>query len=358
MQIKKMILQSKTIQIVLVLFSLSVLLNYINVGNTYIFFSSAVSLIFISKLIGTATEELAKHAGNTFGALVNLTFGNLTELIVLYFALKEGLIDVVKAAITGSIIANLLFTLGISILLGGIKYKALKFNIENASMNATMLTLAIITLAIPTAFSFQASDSIGLKTNIEQISFVSAVILFVIYLCSILFSAYTHKHLFVERYEKEMAVWSVRTSIFVLFAAAVAGAYTSELLVDSLMPFAQAFDLTDTFIGVILLGLIGNVTEQGSAISAALKNKVDISLGISAGSSSQIALFVAPILLFLSFPLGNPMTLVFSTMELAAIFASVLIYDLIATDGKFVWFEGVVFLGIYLLFGYVFLLIP
>ena len=184
------------------------------------------------------------------------------------------------------------------------------------------------------------------------------MVLFAIYLCSILFSVYTHKHLFVERYEKEIPVWSIRQAVFTLLAAAIAGAYISELLISSLMPFAQTFDLTDTFIGVILLGLIGNVTEQGAAISAAMKNKIDISLGISAGSSSQIALFIAPILLFLSFPLGNPMTLVFSFMELAAIFASVLIYDIIATDGKFEWFEGVVFLGIYLLFGYVFLLIP
>jgi len=225
-------------------------------------------------------------------------------------------------------------------------------------MNSTMLTLVIITLAIPTAFSFQAIDTAGLKIDVEQISLVSAIILFAIYLCSILFSAYTHKHLFVEQYQKEIPVWPVKLSISILIAAVAAGAYMSELLVESLTPFAQTFDLTDTFMGVIFLGLIGNVTEQGAAISAALKDKVDISLGISAGSSSQIALFVAPILLFLSFSRGNPMTLVFSTMELVAIFASVLIYDVIATDGKFVWFEGVVFLSIYLLFGYVFLLIP
>jgi Ca2+:H+ antiporter len=357
MQTKDIILRSTTIKIVLVLVSLSILLDYLNFGSTGIFISSAIALIFISKLLGHATEELAKHTGMTLGALINLTLGNLTELIILYFALKEGLIDVVKAALTGSIIANLLFILGISILFGGIKYESLKFNIENASMNSTMLTLAIITLAIPTAFSFQAIDAAGLKIDIEQISLVSAMILFAIYLCSILFSAYTHKHLFVERYPKEIPAWSIKASLFMLLGAAVAGAYMSELLVISLMPFAQTFNLTDTFMGVIFLGLIGNVPEQGAAISAAMKNKVDISLGISAGSSSQIALFVAPILLFLSVPLGTPMTLVFSTMELVAIFASVLIYDVIATDGKFVWFEGVVFLSIYLLFGYVFLLI-
>ncbi|HWR26368.1 MAG TPA: calcium/proton exchanger [candidate division Zixibacteria bacterium] len=358
MQLKNLILQDNTIKIVLVLISLTILLQYLNIGSISIFISSAISLVFISKLIGTATEELAKHTGMTLGALLNLTFGNITELVILFFALKAGLIDVVKAAITGSIIANLLFTLGISIFLGGIKHKSLRFNTENASMNGTLLTLAIITLAIPTGFSFQAADSINLQTNIERISLVSAMILFGIYLCSILFSVYTHKHLFVERIEKEIPVWSVRRAVFILFAATIAGAYTSELLVGSLMPFAQTFDLTDTFIGVILLGLIGNVTEQGASISAAMKNKMDISLGISAGSSSQIALFVSPILLFLSFPLGNPMTLVFSSMELIAIFASVLIYNIIATDGKFEWFEGVVFLGIYILFGYVFLLIP
>lgn len=346
------------IRLALILVPISIALALLDADPVYVFISTAIAIIAVARILGTATEELAKHAGMTLSALITLTFGNFTELVILFFALKAGLIDVVKAAITGSIIANLLFTLGVSILFGGIKYKSLRFNIENASMNATMLTLAIITLAIPTAFSFHAVGAAGLKTNIEQISLVSATILFAIYLCSILFSAYTHKHLFVERYEKELPVWSIKRSVFVLLAAAIIGACLSELLVDSLMPFAQTFNLTDTFMGVILLGLLGNVTEQGAAISAAMKNKVDISLGISAGSSSQIALFVSPILLFLSFPLGNPMTLVFSSMELVAIFASVLIYDIIATDGKFEWFEGVVFLSIYLLFGFAFLLIP
>lgn len=346
------------IRLALILVPISIALALLNADPVYVFISTAIAIIAVARILGTATEELAKHAGVTLGVLMNVTFGNLIELMILYFALVAGLIQVVKAAITGSIAANLLLILGLSILLGGAKHKSLKFNIENASMNATMLTLAIITLAIPTAFSYQSLDPEKIRLSIEQISLASAVLLLIIYLCSILFSVYTHKELFGEKYKKETAIWSLPKALVALLTATILGAYLSKILVRSLIPFASAFNLTDAFMGVIVIAIIANATEHMVAVTAAMKNKVDISLGISAGSSSQIALFLAPILVFISFILGSPMGLVFTTMELVAIFASVLIYDILSTDGKFVWFEGIVFLGIYFLFGYAFLLIP
>ena len=304
------------------------------------FFLAALAIVPLAKFIGEATEELSVRVGSALGGLLNATFGNATELIIGILALKAGLLEVVKASITGSIIGNLLLVLGSSIFLGGCKYQKQKFDKKTAAMaSSSTLLLATIALVIPAIF-YQTAPNAG-QSVIEKLSVFVAIFMLVAYFASLWFALYTHKDLYTEEVGKYAeAKWSVRKCVVILLLATVAVAWMSEILVGSIEPVVKSFGWTELFIGVIFVAIIGNVAEHTSAVTMALKNKMDLALQISIGSTTQIAMFVAPILILASLFCREPMSLVFNIFELAAIILSVMIVGLITEDGESNWFEG------------------
>jgi Ca2+:H+ antiporter len=270
--------------------------------------------------------------------------------------LREGLLELVKASIIGSVLGNLLLILGFSILLGGLKFGTQKFDRTQAGVNATMLILAIIALAVP-SFVSQSIEQVN-HAGVEYLSIGVAIIMMIVYGLSILFSfqkAEPPPDSTETHHEPE---WSIRKSLIVLTASTVAIAFLSEMLVGAVEPVVEELGITEFFLGIILIPLVGNVAEHVVAIQMALKNKMELSLAISLGSSLQIALFVAPLLIFISLAMGNPLTLTFNTFELIALFAAVLISAFIALDGESNWLEGAQLLGVYLIIGIAFFFLP
>jgi Ca2+:H+ antiporter len=334
-------------------------------NGLYLFIASALAIIPLAKLLGTATEELAIRTGPGIGGLLNATFGNATELIIAFFALQRGLTEVVKASITGSIIGNILFVLGLAVFLGGIGRERQQFNRVAASASASQMTLAAIGLYIPAMFVLTTpqfrnltEEQLNRSSLVETLSLSVAAILLLAYVAQLLFSLRTHKHLFGS--EEEVAtqmhghVWSVRHAVIVLAIAAIAVGFISELLVEGVEYLTVQFGMTELFVGVILVAIIGNAAEHLSAVTVAMKNKMDLSVNIATGSTLQIALFVAPVLVFAGFLIGQPISLVFTMFELAAIGAAVLIVNLIAQDGETNWFEGLQLLAAYAILGIAF----
>ncbi|HIE50538.1 MAG TPA: calcium/proton exchanger [Armatimonadetes bacterium] len=323
-----------------------------------IFIASALAIIPLAGWLGRATEHLAVHAGEGVGGLLNATLGNTAELIIGLMALREGLYEVVKASLTGSIIGNILLVLGLSMLAGGLRYPEQHFSPMGASLGATMLTLAAIGLVVPAAFAHLTLRERFPHT--QELSAAIALILMLTYGISLLFSLRTHKHLFMGRageLEGE-APWSLRKAIGVLIASAVGIAVCSEFLVGTVEETTRQLRLSEIFVGVIIVALVGNAAEHSSAIFLARKNKMDLSLNIAIGSSLQIALFVGPLLVLLSYAFGPPMDLVFTTVEVLAVVVSVAIVDLVALDGRSHWFEGVQLLSVYLILAIVFYFLP
>lgn len=310
-----------------------------------IFILSGLAIVPLAKWMGTATEDLAVHIGPGPGGLLNASFGNATELIIAGFALRAGLIEVVKASLTGSIIGNILFVLGLALLLGGLGREKQEFNRTAAGVNAAQLTLATIGLLIPAAFYYtlrtvDANQRLRLE---NEVSLAVAGLLMLSYLLGLVFSLRTHKHLYSGEEAAVMhgAVWSVRQGVVVLLAATLGVALMSETLVSSLEGAVHVLGWSELFVGVILIPVIGNAAEHVTAVVVAMKNKMDLSLGIAVGSSTQIALFVAPLLVFLGLLVGQPMNLLFSAFELVIMGLAILIVNLIALDGESNWFEGV-----------------
>lgn len=332
--------------------------------DTLLFFGSCLAIIPLSGWLGTATEHLAERTGDGVGSLLNATFGNAAELIIAVMALRAGLYDVVKASITGSIIGNILLVLGAALLAGGLKQKMLRFNASGARMLSTMLTLASIALVAPALFHYfggagAANKEAGLSVEIS-------LVLVVTYALSLVFSLRTHRHLFVgeaaEAAKVESdghAVWSIGRSVAVLAGATVMVAWMSEILVGSVTHAAEAMGMTSIFVGVIVVAVVGNAAEHSTAVLVAMKNRMDLSVGIAIGSSIQVALFVAPVLVFLSHWIGpRPMDLVFSPIEVLAITLSALITEQIAGDGESNWLEGVQLISVYIIFALVFYFLP
>lgn len=312
--------------------------HFLNLSPLLIFFISALSIIPLAKFIGEATDELATHMGPALGGLMSVTFGNATELIIGVFAIKAGLLEVVKASITGSIIGNLLLVLGLAIFIGGVKFKKQKFNRTASMASASTLLLAAIALIIPAIF-LQTSPTIG-NQIIEKLSVVVSISMILIYAASLFFSLKTHKHLYTEEVGKFEAKWSKTKSAIILLVSTLTVAWMSEILVGSIEPVAQSLGWTELFIGVIFVAIIGNAAEHVSAITMAVKNRMDLALQISIGSATQIAMFVAPALVLVSLMFQNQMSLIFNTFELIAIVLSILIANLIVEDGESNWFEG------------------
>ncbi len=333
-------------------------------GNqTALFVCAALGIIPVAGWIGHATEALAARVGAGLGGLLNATFGNAAELIIAGIALSKGLTSVVKASITGSIIGNILLVLGLSILLGGTKYKEQRFNRIGARTSTISLSLAAIALIIPTVFHFAAAASpTGWSPQMEQrLSLAIAVILFVTYFCVLWFSLWTHKHYFQSAegsYEETGEHWSRGKATVILIVATGFVALLSEFLVGTIESVRASVGITEVFVGVIVVAIVGNAAEHSTAIIMAMKNKMDLSVGIAIGSSLQIALFVAPLLVFLSYALGRPMDLEFSLPEIFAVAASIYILFQISGDGETNWIEGVQLLSVYLILGVLFFFLP
>jgi len=337
----------------------AVVLELIHGPPAGIFVASCLAIIPLAGWMGRATEHLAHRTGEGLGGLLNATFGNAAELIIGIMALRAGLYEVVKASLTGSIIGNNLLVLGASFFAGGLRHPRQTFNATAASMGATMLTLAAIGLVVPHSFLTMLHGSRPRET---QLSLAIAVILLLTYGISLLFSLRTHRHLFVGKEAEEEgateAPWSLGRSLGVLILATAAVAVISEFLVGAMEATTRAWGLTQVFVGVIIVAIVGNAAEHSSAILMALKDKMDLSLHIALGSSLQIAYFVAPVLVFLSYALGEPMDLAFTPAEVLAVVLSVMIVGQAAADGESHWFEGVQLLSVYLILALVFYLLP
>jgi len=334
-----------------------------NTHPTALFICSAVAIIPLAGWMGQSTEALACRMGAGVGGLLNATFGNAAELIIAAIALTKGLSGVVKASIAGSIIGNILLVLGLSILCGGTKYSEQKFNKTGARTSAISLSLAAIALIIPTVFHMTAERSpAGWSPKMEhRLSCAIAVVLFLTYLCVLGFSLKTHKHFFQKadpEAEEPANHWPVGNAVMILLGATALVALLSEFLVGTIEHVRSAFGVTEIFVGVIIVAVIGNAAEHSTAVLMALKNKMDLSVGIAIGSSLQIALFVAPVLVFLSYLLGRPMDLEFTRPEVFAIVASVYILFQISGDGETNWIEGVQLLSLYIILGILFFYLP
>ncbi|MBX9687818.1 MAG: calcium/proton exchanger [Candidatus Obscuribacterales bacterium] len=320
------------------------------------FFGSCLAIIPLAGLMGRATEYLSDRLGTAPGALLNATFGNACEFIIALAALRAGYVDVVKASITGSIIGNILLVLGASMLAGGIKFQTQLFNRVAASTSATLLALAAISLMVPSIFH-HFSKSLA---NEDDLALGISVILFLIYILSLFFNLKTHKHLYNREVDEvaEEAIgvhgWGPITSTVVLLVCTVMVAVLSEILVHGVENVASELHINKIFIGVILVAIIGNAAEHSTAVYMAVKNKMDLSLSIALGSGAQIALLVAPLLVFISNFIGKPMNLYFSEFEVMAIALSVIILQYVTNDGECNWMEGAQLLAVYAILGITF----
>jgi len=339
---------------------IALVLEFLHADPTAIFLTSALAIIPLAGLMGKATEHLTSHVGAGIGGLLNASLGNAAELIIALIALREGLHDVVKASITGSILGNILLVLGAAMAAGGFRHQQQRFNRTAAGMGASLLLLAAIGLIVPALFHFTAS---GRGASVErELSLEIAVILFIIYILNLVFSLKTHHHLFSGdanvMHEAGEKTWSRRRSIWVLAGVTIAVAVMSEVLVGAIEPAAKQLGLTQVFVGVILVALVGNAAEHSTAVLVAMKNKMDLALGIAVGSSLQIALFVAPVLVFASYLFGEPLDLIFTPFEVASVTIAVLAVGYVSSDGESNWMEGVMLLGVYLILAIAFYFLP
>ncbi len=330
-------------------------------AHTEIFVCACLAILPLAGWLGKGTENLAHHTGEAVGGLLNATFGNAAELIIAIAAMRNGLYDVVKASLTGSIIGNVLLVAGLSMLLGGLKFKTQTFNRMAAQNQATMLLLAAVSLILPAAFHYLGGPAAVAKEN--DLSMEISIILLVVYGLSLLFSLVTHKQLFgaeaAESHGGEAQPWSVGKSVAVLAGSTALIAWVSEILVGSVEHAAHSIGMTSVFVGVIVVAIIGNAAEHSTAVLVARKNRMDLALGIAVGSSIQIALFVAPVLVLLSYFIApSPMNLVFTPAEVIAVTLSVLICAQVANDGESNWMEGVQMLAVYAILGVVFYFLP
>ncbi len=340
------------LSILLIFIPISIALELTHANGIFIFVSAALAIIPLAGFMGKATEELSKQAGAGIGGLLNATFGNATELIIAIFALQAGLFEVVKASLTGGIIGNMLLITGCSMFFGGLKREKQTFSPGVQGVNSTMLALAAVGLILPALIAHLFDFN-----TVETLSLGISAILIITYVCSLIFSLKTHKHLYDCAGEECKPQWSKNKAIMVLLLTTAIIALESELLVGAVETVSQSLGLTELFIGVIVVAIIGNAAEHSTAIIMAMKDNLDLSLGIAMGSSTQIALLIAPVLVFISWLWGNPMNLVFNEFEVVAVIAAVVIANMISSDGESNWLEGVQLIALYAMMAVVFFLI-
>lgn len=338
----------KYLKYMLVFVPLAIVGYYMHWNSSLVFFMTCFSIVPLAGYLGEATEEIASYTGAKFGGFLNATFGNATELIIGFFALKAGMIDVVKASLAGSVLGNILLVLGCSILAGGLKHKDLKFDAQLGNFTSTMLLFAVMGLAIPAVFTYAIPEA-DITSKYESFSVIVGIIMLLMYVIGMLYSFKTQKDLYgVEHAEDIEQKRSLPVSILVLAVATVFIAIESELLVDTLEPMTKAIGIPEMFVGLILIPIVGNAAEHSTSVIMALKNKMDISIEIAVGSSLQIAMFVIPLLVIISM-FFVPMSIVFKPIELAIFGASVLIANQIVSSGKTNWLEGLKLISVYLI---------
>jgi Ca2+:H+ antiporter len=326
-------------------------------SSTWVFILSTIGVVPMAGLIGQATESLAIYTGPKVGGLLNATLGNAAELIITLVAIKEGYLELVKASITGSIIGNILFVLGMAMIVGGLKHGVQSFDRKSAGNHAILLTLAVLALAIPSFFS----HSIGADNSfrVEGLSIGVAIIMILLYGLGLFYSLkvkdspLTYETVPVEPLKSEL---SLRNSIILLTVATLAVVFLSEMLVGAIEAVVSNLGISEFFLGIILIPVVGNAAEHFVAVQMAARNKMNLSVEIAISSSVQIALFVAPVLVFISLFMGNPLTLIFNTFELMALGAGVLITVLVSADGESNWLEGSTMFAVYLILALAFFL--
>jgi Ca2+:H+ antiporter len=330
--------------------------------HTLVFVLSAASMIPLAQLLSESTENLATKTGPTLGALLNVTFGNAGELVIGFFALKAGLYDVVKASLTGSILVNLLLSLGVSVIAGGIRHKTLKFNALSARTQATMLSLAAISLVFPAAYTHLGGADVARRESDLSLEF--SIVLLLTYGFSLVFTLLTHRKLLapVDEGESQHAdhqPWSTKRALMLMTVSAISVGWIGEVLVGSVEVAGRDLGMTNLFVGIVIVAIAGNAAESTAAIRAALQNRMDLCVGIAIGSSIQIALFVAPALVLMSYAFGrHPLDLAFTTAEVIALVLAIAVTGQIAGDGESNWFEGVQLIAVYIMLGVIFYYLP
>jgi Ca2+:H+ antiporter len=358
--------------VLLVFVPLAALAEWLDWGAVTVFVFAGLAIVPLAGLMGSATERLAARLGAGVGGLLNATFGNAAELIIALVALQQGLFDIVKASLTGSIIGNILLVLGASVLLGGLGREKQSFDRAAAAAGSTLLALAAIGLLVPAVFHMVADRAVegALLTPEREVaserslSLLIAIVLFAAYLLSLLFSLRTHRHLYAGQHhtaahEPAGPAMSSRRAVLTLAVATIVVAWMSELLVGAVEESASIIGVSEVFVGVIVVAVIGNAAEHSTAVLVAMKNKMDLALNIAIGSSIQIALFVAPALVFVSYLVKDgPMDLRFTPFEVLAVGVAVAAMNLVAQDGESNWLEGALLLAVYLVLGIAFYFLP
>lgn len=341
----------KFLYILLVFLPITIIGEFAGFSDPLMFACSALAIIPLAGLMGKSTEAIAGYCGQKIGGLLNATFGNATELIIAFVAMKEGMFDVVKASLAGSVIGNILLVLGMSMLVGGLKFKTQEFNRNSMNITASMLLFSVLGLAIPAIFTHTMPEE-SLTTQYEGLSVIIAVLMLLIYGMQFVFSFVTHRSLYEEGPAGEEAQPETKLSvaIAVLLASTVCIAVLSEIFVGTIEPMAESVGLSKTFVGIILVPIIGNAAEHSSAVFMAYKNKMNAAVEIALGSSLQIILFVMPVLILLSL-FFTPMSIVFTPFELVAVTASVLIANRVDADGESNWLEGLQLVSVYIIIG-------
>jgi Ca2+:H+ antiporter len=321
-----------------------------------VFILSALAILPLSGLLGSATEELAGHSGPAIGGLLNATLGNLAELIIATLALRAGLLDLVKASITGSILGNLLLVLGAALLAGGLRHPEQRFNVNLAGLSVGLLGVAMVGLVVPALFHATHPDPARVAT-VRMSEFVAAFLL-IGYGLSLVYSMGTHRAVFGEGGDiatgEHAPEWSLRKSVLILVGTAAAIGYMSELLVASTEEAVRALGLSQVFVGLVLVPIIGNAAEHSSAVMMAMKNRMDLAVTIAVGSSIQVALLIAPLLVFLGLGFGQPMDLAFSTFEVVSVVLAVMVTSAVIRDAATNWLEGAFLLLAYAVLGVAF----
>jgi Ca2+:H+ antiporter len=334
--------------------------SLLGANPTLRFILSAVAIIPLAGLMGRATEHLSHRLGASIGGLLNATFGNAAELILALLALRRGLDEVVKASLTGSILGNLLLVLGASLLGGGLKFPIQRFNRTSAGVGSTLMVLATVGLVVPAMFhALVGPGAVGLE---HKLSVSVSVVLMATYLLSLLFTLKTHKDIArgeaTEPSHDEGDVWEIRKAATVLVVATLFVAWMSEILIGAVESTAETLGLSAVFMGVVVVAIVGNAAEHSTAILMAMKNRMELAVGIAIGSALQIALFVAPTLVFASYLRDHPMDLLFSTLEVVSVIMAVIVARMVVEDGESHWLEGAMLLMVYVILGLAFFFFP
>ena len=338
---------------------LSWVLHRVSPDSPWVFISAAISLVPLAGIIGLGTEELACRTGPAVGGFLNATFGNAAELIIAFVALHDGHVALVKASITGSIVGNLLLVLGASFFVGGIGRKSQTFNRTAATNTVTMLFLAVVALVMPAVFDLSLYGTLAVEpAAIARLSLCSAFVLIGAYVGSLIYAFRAHCDLFRAEPDPRHASLTTTQAVSLLAAGTILTTIQAELLVGALTPALGQFGLTELFVGVVLIAIIGNAAEHYSAVVAARRDQMTLAVEIAVGSSAQIALLVAPLVVLYSFAIGRPMSLLFNPFEIAAIALSVFAATLVVSDGESNWVEGLQLVSVYLILALAFYFVP